>query len=230
MDLCSLIRNFEPKNLTTYTDMKTLEEIFAAKLLNVKAIKLQPTNPFTWASGWKSPFYCDNRKTLSYPELRTFVKIEIARIIQERYPEAEAIAGVATGAIPQGALVADALSLPFVYVRSKPKDHGLENLIEGELKPGSKVVVVEDLISTGGSSLKAVEALRRAGYEVCGMVASYTYGFDVATQAFADAQVELTTLTNYEAVVAQALKTGYIKQEEVALLNEWRQNPSQWQG
>ena len=140
--------------------MNKLEQIFAAKLLKVKAIKLQPTNPFTWASGWKSPFYCDNRKTLSYPELRSFVKIELSRIILEHFPEADAIAGVATGAIAQGALVADTLSLPFVYVRSKPKDHGLENLIEGELKPGMKVVVVEDLISTGGSSLKAVEAIR----------------------------------------------------------------------
>ena len=134
--------------------MKTLENIFAAKLLNVKAIKLQPTNPFTWASGWKSPFYCDNRKTLSYPDLRSFVKIELVRLIMENFPEAEAVAGVATGAIAQGALVADALNLPFVYVRSKPKDHGLENLIEGELKPGMKVVVVEDLISTGAAALR----------------------------------------------------------------------------
>lgn len=210
--------------------MKTLEAIFAAKLLNVKAIKLQPTNPFTWASGWKSPFYCDNRKTLSYPDLRSFVKIETARLIMERFPEAEAVAGVATGAIPQGAMVADTLNMPFVYVRSKPKDHGLENLIEGELKPGTKVVVVEDLISTGGSSLKAVEAIRNYGCEVVGMVASYTYGFDVAEKAFKDANVELVTLTNYEAVVAQALSTGYIKEEDVALLNQWRKAPSEWQG
>ena len=191
--------------------MKTLENIFAAKLLNVKAIKLQPTNPFTWASGWKSPFYCDNRKTLSYPDLRSFVKIELVRLIMENFPEAEAVAGVATGAIAQGALVADALNLPFVYVRSKPKDHGLENLIEGELKPGMKVVVVEDLISTGGSSLKAVEAIRKNGCEVVGMVASYTYGFDVAKKAFDEANVKLITLTNYEAVVAEALNTGYIQ-------------------
>jgi orotate phosphoribosyltransferase len=210
--------------------MKTLESIFADKLLKVKAIKLQPTNPFTWASGWKSPFYCDNRKTLSYPDLRSFVKIETARLIMERFPEAEAVAGVATGAIPQGAMVADTLNLPFVYVRSKPKDHGLENLIEGELKPGTKVVVVEDLISTGGSSLKAVEAIRNYGCEVVGMVASYTYGFDVAEKAFKDAGVELVTLTNYEAVVAQALSTGYIKAEEVELLNQWRKDPSEWQG
>ena len=210
--------------------MSTLETIFASKLLKVKAIKLQPTNPFTWASGWKSPFYCDNRKTLSYPDLRSFVKIETARLILERFPEAEAVAGVATGAIPQGAMVADTLNLPLVYVRSKPKDHGLENLIEGELKPGTKVVVVEDLISTGGSSLKAVEAIRNYGCEVVGMVASYTYGFDVAEKAFKDANVELVTLTNYEAVVAQALATGYIKEEEVELLNQWRKAPSEWQG
>jgi len=208
--------------------MNKLEQIFAAKLLKVKAIKLQPTNPFTWASGWKSPFYCDNRKTLSYPELRSFVKIELSRIILEHFPEADAIAGVATGAIAQGALVADTLSLPFVYVRSKPKDHGLENLIEGELKPGMKVVVVEDLISTGGSSLKAVEAIRLGACEVIGMVASYTYGFDVATKAFKDAKVELVTLTNYEAVVSEALRIGYIKKEDVALLEEWRKNPSEW--
>ncbi len=208
--------------------MKTLENIFAGKLLKVKAIKLQPTNPFTWASGWKSPFYCDNRKTLSYPELRTFVKIEIARLISEQFSEVDAIAGVATGAIPQGALVADALNLPFVYVRSKPKDHGLENLIEGELKPGMKVVVVEDLISTGGSSLKAVEAIRNNGCEVVGMVASYTYGFDVAAQAFRDANVQLYTLTNYEAVVEEALRIGYIAQEDVALLNDWRKDPANW--
>lgn len=208
--------------------MKTLENIFAAKLLNVKAIKLQPTNPFTWASGWKSPFYCDNRKTLSYPDLRSFVKIELVRLIMENFPEAEAVAGVATGAIAQGALVADALNLPFVYVRSKPKDHGLENLIEGELKPGMKVVVVEDLISTGGSSLKAVEAIRKNGCEVVGMVASYTYGFDVAKKAFDDANVKLITLTNYEAVVAEALNTGYIQPSDVELLHSWRKDPANW--
>jgi len=210
--------------------MKTLEKIFAAKLLKVKAIKLQPQNPFTWASGWKSPFYCDNRKTLSYPELRSFVKLEISRIIMERFPEVEAVAGVATGAIPQGALVADTLSLPFVYVRSKPKDHGLENLIEGELKPGMKVVVVEDLISTGGSSLKAVEAIRQNGCEVIGMVAAYTYGFAVATEAFKQAKVELVTLTNYEAVVAEAARTGYIQESDIQLLNEWRRDPAHWEG
>ncbi len=210
--------------------MNTLESIFAEKLLKVKAIKLQPSNPFTWASGWKSPFYCDNRKTLSYTDLRSFVKIELTRIILENFQDVDAIAGVATGAIAQGALVADALNLPFVYVRSKPKDHGLENLIEGELKPGMKVVVVEDLVSTGGSSLKAVEAIRNNGCEVVGMVASYTYGFPVAEKAFSDANVKLITLTNYEAVVEQAVKTGYITEDDVEVLHEWRKDPAHWNG
>ena len=210
--------------------METLEKIFAAKLLKVKAIKLQPTNPFTWASGWKSPFYCDNRKTLSYPDLRSFVKIEISRLVAENFADADAVAGVATGAIPQGALVADALNLPFVYVRSKPKDHGLENLIEGELRPGMKVVVIEDLISTGGSSLKAVEAIRKNGCEVLGMVAAYTYGFDVARKAFEEANVQLITLTNYEAVVSEAVRIGYIKPEEADLFNDWRKDPANWNG
>ncbi|MBQ2121088.1 MAG: orotate phosphoribosyltransferase, partial [Bacteroidaceae bacterium] len=180
------------------------------------------------ASGWKSPFYCDNRKTLAFPGLRSFVKLELSRIVAELYPEAEAVAGVATGAIAQGALVADALGLPFAYVRSKAKDHGMTNLIEGDLQPGMKVVVIEDLISTGGSSLKAVEALRAHGCEVIGMVASYTYGFPVAAEAFEKAGVTLTTLTNYEAVVAVALETGYIKSEHVEMLNSWRSNPSEW--
>lgn len=149
-------------------------------------------------------------------------------MIEENFPEVDAIAGVATGAIAQGALVADELSLPFAYVRSKPKDHGLENLIEGELRPGMKVVVVEDLISTGGSSLKAVEALRKSGCEVVGMVASYTYGFDVAQKAFSDANVRLITLTNYEAVVAEAVRIGYIAESDVELLNQWRKDPAHW--
>ena len=208
--------------------MDSLKKEFASRLLNVKAIKLQPNDPFTWARGWKCPFYCDNRKTLSFPELRNFVKLELVHAVLEHFTEAEAVAGVATGAIAQGALVADALNLPFSYVRSKPKDHGLANLIEGEVKPGMKVVVVEDLISTGGSSLKAVEALRQAGCEVVGMVASYTYGFPVAEQAFAEAGVKLVTLTDYEHVVAQALETGYIAETDVEVLNEWRKDPANW--
>ncbi len=210
--------------------MDTIKKAFAAKLLEINAIKLQPEAPFTWASGWKSPFYCDNRKTLSYPGLRNFVKLEICHTIAEHFPEVESVAGVATGAIAQGALVAEELSLPFAYVRSKPKDHGMENLIEGELKPGAKVVVIEDLISTGGSSLKAVEALRKYGCEVIGMVASYTYGFPVAEKAFADAKVKLVTLTDYEHVVVQAVATGYIRQEHVEMLHEWRKDPANWKG
>lgn len=208
--------------------MKTVETAFAEQLLDVKAIKLQPEEPFTWASGWKSPFYCDNRKTLSYPALRTFVKENLAKMIKTNFPEATAVAGVATGAIAQGALVSDELGLPFCYVRSKAKDHGMGNLIEGTLPEGSKVVVVEDLISTGGSSLKAVEALRQHGCEVLGMVAAYTYGFPVAEEAFAAAGVTLTTLTNYEAVVETALQTGYIEQSHVPMLAAWRKDPANW--
>lgn len=208
--------------------MDILKKAFASKLLKVKAIKLQPENPFTWASGWKSPFYCDNRKTLSFPELRNFVKLELVHAVLENFPEADAVAGVATGAIAQGALVAGELNLPFVYVRSKPKDHGMENLIEGELRPEMKVVVIEDLISTGGSSLKAVEAIRKAGNEVVGMVASYTYGFPVAKKAFEDAGVKLITLTDYEHVVAEAAATGYISESDVEVLNEWRKDPANW--
>lgn len=208
--------------------MDTLKKVFASKLLDIKAIKLQPNDPFTWASGWKSPFYCDNRKALSFPELRNFVKLQLVHTVMQHFPQAQAVAGVATGAIAQGALVADELNMPYVYVRSKAKDHGMGNLIEGELPAGAKVVVVEDLISTGGSSLKAVEALRAAGYEVVGMVASYTYGFPVAAKAFADAGVELQTLTDYDHVVEQALATGYISEADVELLHEWRKDPANW--
>ena len=208
--------------------MNPLKKDFAERLLKVKAIKLQPNEPFTWASGWRSPFYCDNRKTLSFPQLRSFIKQELVHAVLKHFPQADAVAGVATGAIAQGALVADALHLPFVYVRSKPKDHGLENLIEGELKPGAKVVVIEDLISTGGSSLKAVEALRRSGCTVVGMVAAYTYGVAVAEEAFREADVQLVTLTDYDHVVAQALATGYITPADVELLNDWRRSPQTW--
>ena len=208
--------------------MDNIKKDFAARLLQVNAIKLQPNDPFTWASGWKSPFYCDNRRTLSFPQLRSFIKLELAHAVLEHFPQADVVAGVATGAIAQGALVADALQLPFVYVRSKPKDHGLENLIEGDLKAVQKVVVIEDLISTGGSSLKAVEAIRKAGCEVVGMVAAYTYGFAVAEDAFKAADVKLVTLTDYEHVVQKAVETGYIAKEDVVLLNEWRLNPAEW--
>ncbi len=208
--------------------MKKVETLLAEKLLKVSAIKLQPANPFTWASGWNSPIYTDNRITLSYPEVRSFIKVELCRMIQERFPEANAVAGVATGAIAQGALVADTLGLPNVHVRSSPKDHGLENLIEGNLKPGQKVVVVEDLISTGGSSLKAVQAIRNAGCEVVGMVAMFSYGFPVAEKAFKDAGVELVTLSNYNAMLEVALATDYIHADDVETLKEWRKDPSVW--
>jgi len=208
--------------------MNSIATEFAARLLEVKAVKVQPDEPFTWASGWKSPFYCDNRKTLSYPKLRTFVKDNLAKLVKDNFSEADAVAGVATGAIAQGALVADMLGLPFCYVRSKAKDHGMGNLIEGTLPEGSKVVVVEDLISTGGSSLKAVEALRAAGFEVVGMVAAYTYGFPIAEQAFQNAGVKLLTLTNYEAVVSAAIESGYITASQQPTLNEWRKDPANW--
>lgn len=208
--------------------MKLIEKQVADKLLRIKAVKLQPHNPFTWASGWKSPIYCDNRKTLSYPQIRTYIKLQIARLIQENYPEAEVIAGVATGAIAQGALVADLLGLPFIYIRPTPKDHGLENLIEGDLKPKQKVVVIEDLISTGGSSLKAVEAIRKDGSEVLGMVAVFSYGFPVATEKFRAAKVKLTTLCDYDAVLSEALSINYINEDDIETLKEWRMNPAEW--
>ena len=195
--------------------MKTLESLVAEKLLKIKAVKLQPANPFTWASGWKSPIYNDNRKTLSYPVVRSFIKLELARVISEKFENVDAIAGVATGAIAQGALVADLLGLPFVYIRSTPKDHGLENLIEGELKPGSKVVIIEDLV-------------RNFGCDVAGMVAIFTYGFPVAEAAFKDAKVTLTTLSNYDAVLEEAVRTHYIDESEIAVLQEWRKDPANW--
>ena len=209
--------------------MNTLEKLTAEKLLSVKAIKLQPSNPFIWASGWKSPVYTDNRKLISYPAIRTFIKIELSRLILEHFPDVNAIAGVATGAIAPGALVADALGLPFVYIRSKPKDHGLENLIEGELKPKSKVVVVEDLISTASSSLKAVDAVRKDGSDVLGMVANFTYGFPVALDNLAKANVKLVTLTNYDAVLDEALRIKYITEGDLETLKEWRKSPADWE-
>ena len=208
--------------------MKDLDKILAENLLKISAIKLQPELPFTWASGWNSPIYTDNRKTLSYPEIRTFIKVEMCRLILEQFGKPDAIAGVATGAIAMGALVADTLGLPYVYVRSTPKDHGLENLIEGNLKPGQKVVVIEDLISTGGSSLKAVEAIRAAGCDVMGMAAIFTYGFPVAVNAFKDANVNLITLSNYNAMLEAALATNYIRAEDLETLKEWRKDPANW--
>lgn len=208
--------------------MNKIERLLAEKLLKISAIKLQPENPFIWASGWNSPIYTDNRKTLSYPDIRSFIKIELVRLIMENFPEAEAIAGVATGAIAQGALVADQLMLPYVYVRSTPKDHGLENLIEGSLRPGQKVVVIEDLVSTGKSSLKAVEAIRAAGSEVIGMAAIFSYEFPVAVEQFNKANVKLLTLSNYSSMLEAAVKTNYIRESDVRTLELWREDPANW--
>lgn len=208
--------------------MEKLQKLLAEKLLKISAINLQPDSPFTWASGWHSPIYTDNRKTLSYPEIRSFIKVELTRLIEENFCDVDAIAGVATGAIAQGALVADLMGKPYVYVRSSPKDHGLENLIEGNLLPGQKVVVIEDLISTGGSSLKAVEAIRNAGCEVIGMVAIFTYGFPQAEEAFTQAGVRLLTLSNYNAMLDAALSTGYIREKDLETLRQWRKDPANW--
>jgi len=197
-------------------------------LLQIKAIKLQPTNPFTWASGWKSPIYCDNRKTLSYPAIRTFIRQAYSEVILEKYGKPDFIAGVATGGIAQGALVAQELGIPFVYVRSTPKGHGLGNQIEGDFEKGQKVVVIEDLISTGGSSLQAVEALRHAGCEVKGLVAIFTYDFDVAKENFKKANCPFETLTNYDFLMEQAIRKEYINESDVESLQSWRSNPSTW--
>lgn len=208
--------------------MKKVERLLAEKLLKISAIILQLDSPFTWASGWNSPIYTDNRKTLSYPEIRSFIKVELARLIMEQFKDVDVIAGVATGAIAQGALVADILGLPYIYVRSSPKDHGLENLIEGNLKPGQRVVVIEDLVSTGHSSLKAVDAIRMGGGEVAGMVALFTYGFPVAEENFREAGVKLYTLSNYNAMIEAALATKYIQASDVETLKEWRKDPANW--
>ena len=200
----------------------------AEYLLQIKAIKLQPSNPFTWASGWKSPIYCDNRKTLSFPEVRTYIRDSFASLVRELYPQADLIAGVATGAIAHGALVADKLALPFVYVRSGAKEHGLGNQIEGYYTAGQKVVVVEDLISTGGSSLSAVKALREAGCEVLGMIAIFTYEFAKASDAFLSENCALNTLGNYSKLLETAVSTGYIGQAEVETLKKWRVDPAGW--
>ena len=200
----------------------------AELLLQIQAVKLNKKNPFTWASGWKSPIYCDNRKTLSYPQVRTYIRQEFAAKLAEEFGDFDVIAGVATGAIANGALVAEQMGKPFVYVRPDKKSHGMQNQIEGAINSGQTVVVVEDLISTGGSSLKAVEALRAAGCEVKGMVAIFTYGFKKAEENFKEARVRLETLTTYNTLIDQALESGSIKKEEVASLQEWRLNPSEW--
>ncbi|MFJ1429544.1 orotate phosphoribosyltransferase [Capnocytophaga canimorsus] len=197
-------------------------------LLQIKAIKLNSENPFTWASGWKSPIYCDNRVVLSYPEIRNYIAQQMAREVQDRYPQTQVIAGVATGAIGMGMLVADKLGLPFIYVRPEPKKHGRQNQIEGALQSGQKVTVIEDLISTGMSSLNAVKALKSAQAEVLGMLAVFSYGFETAHQNFKQENVVLHTLSNYENLLLQALDIGYISENELEMLKSWRENPSKW--
>lgn len=207
---------------------KNLAKEIARELLAIGAIKLQPENPFTWASGWHSPIYCDNRLSLSFPALRTKIKESLATMIRERFPETEVIAGVATAGIPQGALVAEALNLPMIYVRSKSKGHGLENQIEGHLNTGQKVIVIEDLVSTGGSSLKAVEALRASGAEIEGMVSIFTYDFNVAREAMETNNVNLSYLSDYPTLIEYAVENGQLKPELVATLNAWREDPASW--
>jgi len=210
--------------------MTEIERRTAAHLLESKAVILQPTEPFTWASGWKSPIYCDNRVTLSYPDVRDYIKEAFRQTILDQFGSPDLIAGVATGAIAQGALVADLMNLPMIYVRASAKGHGRQNLIEGRLKAGQRVVVVEDLISTGGSSLKAVEAIREAGAVIEGLVAIFSYGFPVAAEAFKEAGVRLHTLSSYNALIEMALETGYVKESQVEVLSAWREEPSAWKG
>lgn len=200
----------------------------ASHLLEIKAVKLNPSKPFTWASGLKSPIYCDNRKTLSYPEIRTFIKESLVQTLQTKFSSVEVIAGVATGAIAQGALVAEAMGLPFVYVRSEEKKHGMGNIVEGEVKEGQKVVVIEDLVSTGQSSLKAVETLRNMGCNVLGMTAIFTYNLPIAQKRFEDAKCALYTLTDYHCLIEQAVDMQYIQADEQASLIEWRKDPQEW--
>lgn len=206
----------------------SIASAIASKLLEIEAIRLQPENPFTWASGWKSPIYCDNRLSLSYPSIRSFIKGSLQGAILHHFKSVECIAGVATAGIPQGALLADSLELPFVYVRSKAKGHGMENMIEGKVIPGQKVVVVEDLVSTGGSSLKAVADLKAAGFEVLGMAAIFTYGFEVAMENFNKAGVSLVCLSDYSSMLPQAVAKNYIDEATLNSLEEWRRNPAEW--
>ena len=206
------------------------EKVVAGKLLQAQAIKLSPQQPFTWASGWKSPIYCDNRRVLSFPFIRDFVKSELCNLVFEKFPEAELLAGVATAGIAWGAMTADQLKLPYIYVRPKPKEHGLGNQIEGFYEPGQKTVVIEDLISTGKSSLQVVDVLRNAGVEVIGMVSIFTYGFTIATEAFAKVGVPYHSLTNYPAPLELSVEKGTLDAATQSVLLKWREDPANWQG
>ncbi|MEO7212311.1 orotate phosphoribosyltransferase [Mucilaginibacter sp.] len=210
-----------------FTNSETEQQV-AEFLLQIKAIKLQPNNPFTWASGWKSPIYCDNRITLSFPTIRTYIRQQLSSVIQEKFGAVGCIAGVATAGIPQGALVAQELGLPFIYVRAKAKEHGTGSLIEGEISTDKRVVVLEDLISTGKSSLQAVAALRDAGYNVAGLAAIFSYGFDLAEENFKNAKCPFVTLSNYSALLKYAQEKQYISESDIAILKKWREEPSTW--
>jgi orotate phosphoribosyltransferase len=210
--------------------MKSNERAVAEKLLQINAIKLNAAQPFTWASGWKSPIYCDNRKVLSFPYIRDFIKSEMCNVIFESFAEAELLAGVATAGIAWGAMAADQLKLPYIYVRPKPKEHGLGNQIEGHFEPGQKTVVIEDLVSTGKSSLQVVDVLKQAGLDVVGMVSIFTYGFDVAAEAFEKAGLRYQSLTNYENLIALAMDKGIVSRDQEAVLLNWRQDPANWKG
>jgi len=207
---------------------KTAAHKVASMLLDIGAIKLNHQNPFTWSSGWKSPVYCDNRLALSYPDIRTFVKDSLTNTILKNFPQVEYIAGVATAGIPQGAIVADALKLPFVYVRPKPKEHGMGNLIEGKIDPGKKAVMIEDLISTGGSSLKAAQAMEEAGFNVIGMAAIFTYGFDVAEKSFEQAKIPLICLSDFNYLLTEAVDKKYLDGSQLAHVKSWRVDPANW--
>jgi orotate phosphoribosyltransferase len=204
------------------------EKAIAEKLLQVEAVKLRPGEPYTWASGWKSPIYCDNRKILSFPYIRDYIKSELCNVIFEQFPEAGLVAGVATAGIAWGAMAADQLKLPFVYVRPKPKEHGLGNQVEGHFEKGAKTIVVEDLISTGKSSLQVVEALRKEGAEVIGMVSIFNYGFDVAAEAFGQSGVKLVSLTNYPQLIGLAMEKGSVPAEMESILLQWQKDPANW--
>jgi len=208
---------------------KETREKIASLLLEIEAIKINTKSPFKWSSGWNSPIYCDNRLSLSYPEIRDYIKEKLTGEISKNFSGVQAIAGVATAGIPQGALVADNLKLPFIYVRSKPKGHGMENLIEGKITKGQKVVILEDLVSTGGSSLKAAEALRSVGVEILGMIAIFTYGFNLAEKNFKNANIKLVTLSDYPTLLEQALVHNFIKQEDLVSLKAWGVDPENWE-
>jgi orotate phosphoribosyltransferase len=213
-------------------DMITIHKVsaseVASKLLQIDAIKLNTKKPYVWSSGWKSPIYCDNRLSLSYPDIRNFIKTALTDVVRHQFKEVEVIAGVATAGIPQGALVADALGLPYIYVRPKPKEHGMGNQIEGQVKKGQRVVLIEDLVSTGGSSLKAAQALQDAGLKIIGMAAIFTYGFELAEKNFADAGIKLVCLSDYNHLIKEALKAGKVSEEQLVLLKSWRYDPANW--